>query len=280
MRGLRIIVFGYGKLGSRVAQSLSLHNEVWVYSRSTKPAYQGIRFIKGDVADAPFIEESLPNKLDVVLYCLSPSERSESAYRSVYVEGLENVLSSLQRCASKAHCIFVSSTSVYHQDDSSRVDEDSSTSPEGYSGRCMLEAESVLRHASVPGTSVRFSGIYGGTRSRLIDRVRQGGALKTEAVRLTNRIHEDDCVGFLMHLLKRIAQGQMVADCYIATDDCPVDLNAVIDFIASEYGVKAPAFGAAQARRAGNKRCNNQRMKDSGYLLSYPSYREGYRRVN
>ena len=32
-------------------------------------------------------------------------------------------------------------------------------------------------------------------------------------------------------------------------------------------------------RRAGSKRCKNQRLLDSGYWFEYPTFREGYEMV-
>lgn len=280
MHAKRIMVFGYGKLGSRVAQELALNNEVWVFCRTNKPAFEGVRFIHGDVSDSSSVVNNLPDHLDIVLYCLSPRERSDNAYQSVYVEGLRNILLAFADCSRAPHVFFVSSTSVYHQDDSSVINENSATNPSGFAGRRMLEAESVLRRANLPGTCVRFSGIYGGSRSRLVEQVKLGAAFKSDTLRLTNRIHEDDCVGFLLHLINLVASGETVEDCYIASDDCPVDLNEVIAFIARSYHLDEPLLGPTGARRAGNKRCDNRRMKGTGYALKYPSYRDGYQRLD
>jgi len=211
----------------------------------------------------------MPANLDIVLYCLSPRERSDTAYQSVYVAGLQNVLSALACRARVPHVFFVSSTSVYHQDDSSVVNESSVTKPSGFAGRRMLEAEAVLHQAKLAGTSIRFSGIYGRSRSRLIEQVTQGAGFTSDTPRLTNRIPEADCVGFLLHLINLVASGETVEDCYIASDDCPVDLNEVIAFIARSYHLDEPLLGPSGARRAGNKRCDHRRMKGAGYALKY-----------
>ena len=73
------------------------------------------------------LSTSLPQALDLVLYCLSPSERSREAYRQTYVQGLANTLVALKNSPSLKRLFFVSSTSVYHQDDGSIVSEHSQT---------------------------------------------------------------------------------------------------------------------------------------------------------
>ena len=54
-------------------------------------------------------------------------------------------------------------------------------------------------------------------------------------------------------------------------------------FIADALGVPPPrpAYGEEVSRRSGgsNKRCRNQRLRDSGYSFRYPSYREGLRHI-
>ena len=141
-----------------------------------------------------------------------------------------------------------------------------------------MEAEALLQEAQVNSTIVRFSGIYGGNRTRLIEQVCEGRRGLSQDLQLSNRIHEDDCVGFLMHLMQLAAGGETLESCYLASDSCPVDMNEVVQYIADQHGIQLPADRREIPRRAGNKRCDNRRMLATGYQLKYPDYREGYRR--
>ena len=63
---------------------------------------------------------------------------------------------------------------------------------------------------------------------------------------------------------------------YVAVDHDPADLRDVIRFLADELGVASPPV-ADLASETGHKRCRNDRLVRSGYPLSWPTYREGYR---
>lgn len=269
----RIVIVGCGKIGMRLAEQLSEQHEVWGLRRS-HAEHQHISFIQADVTEPEGLAESLPEAIDYLLYCLTPSEASEEGYRAVYVKGLQHVLSALKQPLKRLY--FISSTSVYHQDDSSWVDEASPTQPTRYSGKVLLEAEQLAQLSQHPATVVRFSGIYGGNRSRLIEQVKRGKAVLTKSSRLTNRIHEDDCVGFLQHLIQQDIEGIKNDDLYLASDSEPVEYNEVIEFIAAKFEVDLALGDAESKRRAGNKRCSNRRMLESGYRLKFPSFREGY----
>ena len=136
-------------------------------------------------------------------------------------EGLRNLLAALrQQGQSPRRIIFLSSTAVYGQTRGEWVDESSATEPDHFSGRRLLEAEALLRESGVPAIVLRLGGIYGPRRTRLIDEVRQGrAATSRNGPRYTNRIHRDDCVGALDHLIE-LAEP---ADCYLGVDCEPAD---------------------------------------------------------
>src|SRR5690606_24982960 len=97
--------------------------------------------------------------------------------------------------------LFASSTAVYGQDDGSWVDETSPTEPRRFTGRCLLEAEALLAGSGLGFSNVRFAGIYGPGRGRLLSQVLDGSAVFGSEPHITNRIHRDDCAGFLQHLI-------------------------------------------------------------------------------
>lgn len=279
----RILIVGCGKIGLRVANALGTMHTVWGLSRRIpSTGYERsprIKPISADVCSPESLNSKLPENLDYLIYCIAPSERNEAAYRAVYLTGLQNIISALPSPETLQHIYFVSSTSVYHQDDDSFVDEESATLPSSFSGRVLLEAEAYCQQLITPSTIIRFSGIYGASRSRLIEQVKAQEVKLSSNHRLTNRIHEDDCVGFILHLVRKNIQEKLNSPLYVASDSEPVDLNEVIKFLAEELELKlaenSPSTVASN-RRAGNKKCNNQRMLESGYQLKFPSFREGY----
>jgi len=282
MSAKRILIVGCGKIGLRVANLLSTEHEVWGLSRSTQNSHNGnpnhITFITADVCKLESLSGQFPENLDYIIYCVAPAERNEAAYRELYLTGLKNIIDYLPAQHALKRLYFVSSTSVYHQDDHSLVDEMSPALPSSFSGRVLLEAEGFCNHLPIPSTIIRFSGIYGAERSRLIEQVKTHKAKLSTDYRLTNRIHEDDCVSFIQHLIQEDILGKQSESLYLASDSMPVDLNEVIKFLASNLAIKLTEKPSndAEKRRAGNKKCSNRRMLDSGYRLHFPSYQEGY----
>jgi len=289
MQGKRVLVAGCGKIGLRVARNLAQDFEVWGLRRSTMGEEQGLHFIAADLSEKKPLTEALSEQLntgvDYLIYCLTPSERDEASYRQTYLNGLQNILETIPKPSRLERIFFVSSSSVYHQDDSSWVDEQSLCQPNQFSGQIILEAEKFLQESAYASSVIRFTGIYGGSRRHLIKQVQksaeQHSPILSSASQLSNRIHEDDCVGFLAHLLRQANQGNKLENLYLATDSCPVELNEVIEWLAHYLDIKIPTNTSSNKtagikRRGGNKKCRNTQMLKSGYVLRFPSYRQGY----
>ena len=272
----RILVAGCGQLGLPLARKLTPSHEVWGLARSRREAEAGIQFIQADLC-APDSLASLPANIDTLVYCVSPGERTEDAYRAIYVDGLRNLVTALGQNSLVKHLIYVSSTSVYGQSAHEWVDEDSPTEASSFSGRIIREGEQLAQSLCPNACIIRFSGIYGGSRSRLIDMVKSGRATFKSQPHFSNRIHEADCIGFMQHLLTLAFAGKKLLPCYLASDSQPSDQNDILNMLANSLGVKLQ-FGDAPLMRegVGSKRCRNTRMLETGYELKYPSYIEGY----
>jgi nucleoside-diphosphate-sugar epimerase len=264
---VRVLIAGCGYVGSALAAELVARgDEVQGLKRTPEGLPDGVVPVVADVTDRSTLAR-VPADLDAVVYAVSADRRDEAAYRAAYVDGLANVLGATGPVARVIH---VSSTAVYGQTDGSWVDEDSPTEPSGFSGRTLLEGEGLARRAG--GTVLRLAGIYGPTRTRLVDQVRSGQATCPPQVRYTNRIHRDDCAGALAHLLRLGAPDAV----YNAADDDPAERCEVLTWLADQLGAPTPRLAAEPSARGGNKRISNRRLTASGYDLHYPSFRDGY----
>ncbi len=105
------------------------------------------------------------------------------------------------RASGLSHLIFVSSTSVFGSDQG-EVDEATTPIPDSLSGRQVLEAEEVLRHAvwEVDVTVVRFGGLIGGNRHP----VRQLSGKKgiSGGGDPVNLIRREDCLRILVEVIR------------------------------------------------------------------------------
>ena len=267
----KVLIVGLGDIGQRLARVLLAAGHEVTGLRRSEGAPAGVTLIRADVsAKLP----ELP-AFDYVYYILTPSQPGDEGYRLAYVEGLRHVLGAMAGHP-PVRLFFVSSTGVYAQDQGEWVDETSPAEPESATGRRLLEAEALAAGAAFPATVVRFAGIYGPDRERLIRWVESGKPVQSEPPAWTNRIHSDDCAGFLAHLLQKDINGSEIERLYIGVDDCPVPQHEVLDGLAAARGL-APVPHEIRPGAGQNKRLSNRRLKESGYVLRLPSWVDGYK---
>ncbi|MFO1422224.1 MAG: SDR family oxidoreductase [Candidatus Competibacteraceae bacterium] len=282
----RILIAGCGDVGATLGQELSTAgHEVWGLKRHPTDLPSGIRPLAADLTD-PATLNALPSGLDAVVYSAAATGFSETAYQAAYVTGVHNLLEALREAGQQPHrLLFASSTSVYAQHQGEWVDEDSPAEADSFSGRCIRAGERLMWNSPWSAVAVRFGGIYGPGRTRLIDSVRAGTATRPAGPPLyTNRIHRDDCARVLEHLL--FLPGP--ASLYLAVDDDPAPLGEVLSWLATRLGVPEPPLAAHPPLKPGagigdpalrmraSKRCRNARLRTSGFQFRYPSYRDGY----
>lgn len=270
----KCLIIGCGDIGQRLAQQLHpLGYRVTGLRRSLNSDLTYLHYHSGDATDMEQISGLLAEKFNIIVISMTPSKRSDAGYKQAYVDSCQTLLKALDLQQHKPRLIlFVSSTGVYAQQDGSWIDETSPTTPEGFSGKRLLEAEQLICQSRYAHTIVRFSGIYGPGRRRLIEQVRQKRA--SASPHYTNRIHADDCAGVIAHLIE-LQRTQEIAPVYLATDSSPTPMVEVVSWIAQQLGIED--FLAPDAvNERGNKRISNQRLLASGYRFIHPDFRTGY----
>ena len=130
------LIIGCGYLGERVAAAWKAGgDEVSVLTRSAARAERlvasGLNPLIGDVLKPESLRQ-MP-QAEVVLYAVGFDRAGEASKRSVYVDGLRNVLAEIAQRSRQF--LYVSSTSVYGQSDGELVDEASPTEPQEDSGQ-------------------------------------------------------------------------------------------------------------------------------------------------
>jgi len=276
----RILVVGCGKIGYPVAQALAAdgHDICGVKRTLSETIDPAIDWFGLDIRDAVAVAE-LPTDFDQVIIVLTPAARSVDGYQQIYQQGLDHLLKRLQTTAPRPLLIFVSATSVYAQQNGEWVDEDSATEPTQYNGRSLLQAEQQVLGFSSGSVIVRFSGIYGAERNRLVRQLEQPLEIQVSPPLFSNRIHQDDCIGVLLHLADLQRSGGLEHDTYLATDFEPVAKFEMMTWLAETAGLNPPTPLVVAENAPGNKRCSNKRLVASGYQFKYPGYRQGYAEV-
>jgi nucleoside-diphosphate-sugar epimerase len=276
----QVLIVGCGDIGARFAALLSRDTyEVTGLRRNappnTSPNAPFLQYQTCDVTDPTQLDQRLKaHNFAVILVTMTPSERSDAGYQRAYAQTCTNLIATLKKNNAKPRLIlFVSSTGVYGQNDGSWVDENSPTQPDSFSGKRLLEAEHIIQNSEFTSTIVRFSGIYGPGRHRLIDQVRQRRASLSQHI--TNRIHAHDCAASLAYLVELQRQGVSLEPVYIATDNAPVPMVEVVMWLAQQLKIEGD-LGDLSTNDGANKCCSNQRLLATGFGLRYPDYRVGY----
>lgn len=180
---------------------------------------------------------------------------------------------------------YLSTTGVYGDRGGQWVDEWTVPEPTTERGKRRRDAEEAwLKLAATTDFPVhifRLAGIYGPRRNQLVQ-VREGRARRIiRNGQVFSRIHVEDIAGVLEASIAAPAPTTV----YNVCDDEPAPPQDVIAYAARLCGSEMPpevAFEDAElspmARSfyAENKRVSNERIKrDLGYVLRYPTYREG-----
>jgi len=273
-----ILIIGCGDLGREVARLLLNDGMHITGVRRSGQAMQGCQLFQADVTKPETLNKLAETNPDILIYCVAADTYSDESYKTHYVDGLFNALQALKLANTLRHVFFVSSTGVYGQQIDGVLDETVLAVPKGFNGERMLEAEALLNDASllpahVNTTILRFSGIYGHGRTRMLKLAAEPEHWPTSNA-WTNRIHRDDGAAFLRFLIQRIFDEQVIEKLYIVTDSLPTAQYDVLLWIAGQLGKDISNVNVPNVQ--GNKRLSNQRMLKSGYTLIYPDYRVGY----
>jgi nucleoside-diphosphate-sugar epimerase len=270
-----LLVIGCGDLGGACANYFAAQGWPVAGVRRQPFALPGVTAIAADVTRPETLQPLAALTPAYVLIVLTPGGFNDERYRAVYVDGLRNVLAALDRSHLR-RVFWVSSTSMFDQDDGELLDETSPAAPRGFSGRRLLEAEAVLAQSGLPHTIVRLGGIYGPGRDRLLRQLRDGRRTPPTPLRISNRIHRDDAVGLLQFLIDAAARGIALASLYLGVDTEPTPITDVERWLANHLQLDYDAMSVQDGDlRGGNKRCSSARLQQLGYRFVYPSYREG-----
>jgi nucleoside-diphosphate-sugar epimerase len=276
-----VLFIGFGDIAKRLSFQLNNCYKTIGLRRSQAVDTQ-VELIQADCTNTTDMQTIFSRRqIDVIVITMTPDEITDAGYERAYVKPVKVLLETLDRQTHQPRLIlFVSSTSVYGQEGAEWVDEKSITEPKSFSGKRLLEAEHLLISSAYASSCIRFSGIYGPGRRRLIDQVIAGHGAAKEPVIYSNRIHADDCAGVLAHLIEKNKQ-ETLEKIYLASDSEPSPLHEVKLWLAEQLDLPPEHLQPKPVNRTlrSSKRCRNQQLIDSGYVFQYPTFREGYQAV-
>lgn len=265
-----ILVAGLGDLGWSLAQGWLAggHRVSGIRRRQDGPA--GVDLYSQNLVSDPL--QLPPDQIDLLYIIMTPSSRDEEGYRNAYLRAPTRLLDALAQKQPLPPVIFVSSTAVYG-DHGGEPDEHTEPKPDAFNGRILLAAEQEISLRTL-ATAVRFSGIYGPGRERLlkqVESIRAGAAPPTP--QWSNRIHSFDCVGLLQRVGEGWLNGSLQLPVVVGTDAEPALNVSVLNWISAHTG---DALNLFEPDIAPGKRIRSQFISEGQYRLAYPDYRQGY----
>lgn len=290
LQGQRIGFIGFGDIAAKAVKVLSVagvlgdaENAAKVFGFRRQPekitdALDGVsvdRAIYIDVTQPESLAILSALSIDYWVVTLTPPALSEDEYRNTYVNGLASILSALKHAAYKK-LFWVSSSSVYGQENDEWVDENSATLPQRFSGKMQREAEQLLAH-DPKACVIRFSGIYRQEQHRMINSLKEGAlSAHCEEDYFTNRIHVVDAARSILHLMNLDAGGVALASLYLASDSTPVKYLTLIQWLSETFELPLNDTIPAAKKRINSKRCSNARLKNTGFRFQFDTYKDGF----
>ncbi len=273
-----ILIAGCGDLGLRAAHLLLQQGHV-VYGLRRNPPGQPrdaqttapqIQWIQADLCQ-PDSMQALPDKISDIVYCPTPPQRTETAYRAIFIQGLNNLLGALDTTWLK-RLVFISSSAVYGEHHGNWVDENTPLLPLGVNGQVLQAAEQHVHALPYETIVLRLSGLYGPEKQQLLARIRASQTrVPRHETHYANRIHIEDAAAAIVHCLALPTP----APCYLVNDNTPLPIDELYDWLANAMQVPCPPEGAPPAG-IGNKRLSNALLLGSGFRLRWPDTKQGY----
>ena len=271
---LKVLFIGCGDIAQRATRLIQKSHSCYGLRRNPEQLPSYITRVKADAANSQQLRTVAADGFDIWVATLTPAEFTKQAYQESYLAVAQAIAETVDTLLRPPKLIiWVSSTSVYGNCRGEWVDETTDANPAIFSGEILLEAEQIIQNLPCASTVVRFSGIYGPGRTRLLDQVLAGKGRPKAPQQWSNRIHADDCGGVLAHLVELFETGRSIESVYLASDCQPVTQHEIRQWLAQQLSV---TLTVEVVKLGPIRRCRNRLLLDTGYRFKYPSYKEGY----
>ena len=291
----KVFIFGCGYVGTRLADALmNMGHEVGALTKNL--AYANVLKAKGvkeviiDRLESNSWHSLVSADYTKIINCVSSAGNGLSGYESSYYQGQASILK-WAKSQSIEIFIYTSSTSVYPENSGAWVSENSLRDELINSDTAMVLRRSenlIEKNASDFGRYfiLRLSGIYGPERHYLLNQIQSSNVIAGSGDYFMNMIHVDDIVSVILKMIN--VKETVASGIYNLSDDLPTQKERVVKWLAAQLELDAPTFDeallsqrhASRKTRTKNRRISNTKIKEAmGFVLKYPSYKEGYSQI-
>ncbi|WDT76496.1 MAG: NAD-dependent epimerase/dehydratase family protein [Candidatus Manganitrophus sp.] len=281
-----ILLIGEGQLTKQLGVRLLQHDHsVWalISSDGLAPGFArlGINPLAADLSE-PFLAKMAVANADVIFHLANRRQHGMAAPEPTDLKALQNILSVIPRGTVKRY-IYESSLAVYDNVvpgqnlPAAGIDEKVFSRPKSATGRIHLEAErEILARFSeegFPGIILRTGALYQAVPG-ILDQVRRGVySLPADLPSLFHRIYMEDYLDILVAAMEKGRPGQA----YNVVDQAPHTPAEYYNQMAAMLGVPPliPSISDPQAPPAAVRYQNEKLLREFGFTLRFPTYREG-----
>jgi len=147
-----------------------------------------------------FLENSKILIIDVPPKLRGSEKDPSTTLRMTFVEKINNVIPFIEK-SSIENVLFISSTSVYGEDNS-MVTEETELNPDTESGKQLVQTEQLLQsNSNFKTTILRFGGLIGEDRHPIKFLAGRKNIENPNAP--INLIHQEDCIGIILEILRQ-----------------------------------------------------------------------------
>ncbi|MCD8738971.1 SDR family oxidoreductase [Mucilaginibacter roseus] len=209
-----ISILGCGWYGLALAKQLvqsgyAVKGSTTTSEKLTLLSKYGIESFLIDAADEQNALNPLFFESKILVIAIPPKVRSGNGEN--YIPQIKNIVKAAKASDTIEHVIYISSTSVYG-DNNSVVTETVSPQPSTESGNVLLAVENLLRaEPAFTTTIIRFGGLFGPGRDA--GRFFAGKSNIPNGQAPVNMIHLDDCLGITSAILEKRAFGHTYNAC-------------------------------------------------------------------
>lgn len=274
---MKVLFIGCGDIALRAASEMQARYKCFGLRRQPDNLPEYIQPIKADASDPEQFFAAASKGFDIWIATITPGEFTEQAYKDSYLAVAKSIANSITKLHKAPRLVlWVSSTSVYGDLKGGWVNEETQPRPNTFSGEILLAAEKIIQQIPCETSVIRFSGIYGPGRTRLLSQVLAGKGRPSSPEQWSNRIHADDCGGILAHLVEYALSGNPLLSDYLASDSAPVTQQEIRQWLAEQLAV---GLVEEKVKLGSVRRCDNSRLLATGYQFKYPTYQEGYSKI-
>lgn len=291
-QGKRMVVFGCGYLGTRVAhQAAEAGLEVTALTRNAVQAHElretSLFHVVEAELDGTDWHGAIDPHQDIVLNCVGSAGGGVKGYRKSYLDGMRSIVKWAERGRVET-MIFTSSTRVYERNDGGVATE--TDSPEGRSERARILHEAEMLLAWAPPSAVgrrfilRLGGIYGPGRCRLLDYALGGVPESEDDKAYLNSIHVDDAVQAIWAAAG--ASEDISGGIFNIVDGNPLPKREVLEYLRTRFAKRATNLSeqetegtrsrSSRGRRPNRQVSNRKARALLGWQPTYPDCRTGY----